>query len=140
MFSSRSDADYQYVNSTISNSSCHCNKTVPWDCLQARTSAYIYISFLGLMFLFGLLRSWTLFTIGVRCSKSFHEKLYSAVVRAPIRFHDTNPKGTYSFALLMFSMFYYIYNHHTNQQLVMGSQLIVFMHSALAFKCCDKIT
>ena len=91
---SRSDTDDQYGNTSLNgNNSFHCNKTVPWDCLPSSTSAYIYMAFLGLAFLFGLIRSWTLFTLGVRSSKSLHNNLYKAVVRAPIRFHDTNTKG-----------------------------------------------
>ena len=56
-------------------------------------SAYIYIGFLVLMFLFGLVRAWSLYAVGVRSGKTLHNRMYNAVVRAPIRFHDTNPKG-----------------------------------------------
>lgn len=90
----RSDTDDQYANVThFPNGSYPCNKTMPWDCLTTSTSAYIYMGFLVLMFLVGLIRAWSLYAVGVRSSKTLHDNLYQAVVRAPIRFHDTNPKG-----------------------------------------------
>ena len=91
-FVNRSDADSKNNNVThYSNESYPCIKTVPWDCLSTYTSAYIYIGFIMCMLLFGLVRTWSLYTVGVRSAKTLHDRLYDAVVRAPIRFHDTNP-------------------------------------------------
>ena len=78
-----------------------CVKQMPWDCLSTYTSAFIYIGFVVGMFVFGLVRAWSLYAVGVRSSKALHNRMYHSVVRAPIRFHDTNPKGNYGLNFLL---------------------------------------
>ena len=70
--------------------------TYPWDCLDNETSSYVYMVMLGLMLLVGMVRTWTLSRITMNSSVRLHDRMYAAVVRAPIRFCDTNPKGRHS--------------------------------------------
>ena len=102
----RSDAYSQHSNAThFPNGTYECVKTMPWDCLTSNTSAYIYIGLVSGMFLCGLIRCWSLYAVGVRSSKTLHDRLYQAVVRAPIRFHDTNSKGSDLLQLCCFDVF-----------------------------------
>ncbi|XP_037925199.1 multidrug resistance-associated protein 4-like isoform X2 [Hermetia illucens] len=46
-----------------------------------------------LIFLIGILRSIGFFTMAVRASQKMHDGMFSSLIRAPMRFFDTNPSG-----------------------------------------------
>ncbi|CAH1248177.1 ABCC4 [Branchiostoma lanceolatum] len=59
------------------------------------TNFYMYI-FAALTvgsLLLSLVRMWHLFFITVQSSKNLHNDMFNAIIRAPIRFFDTNPVG-----------------------------------------------
>lgn len=45
------------------------------------------------IFIIGLVRSFTFYSICISCSQRLHDYMFSALIRARMRFFDTNPSG-----------------------------------------------
>ncbi|XP_058800099.1 ATP-binding cassette sub-family C member 4-like isoform X2 [Phymastichus coffea] len=54
---------------------------------------YIYTAIVLSILLIGLTRSLTFYTICLHCSQRLHDLVFSALIRAPMRFFDTNSSG-----------------------------------------------
>ena len=53
----------------------------------------IYGGLTGLLIVMGILRCVLLFVLVLRTSQVLHNKMFKAVLRAPVLFFDTNPIG-----------------------------------------------
>ncbi|XP_071838678.1 ATP-binding cassette sub-family C member 4-like isoform X3 [Apostichopus japonicus] len=53
----------------------------------------VYVAFLSCLVIFGFIRTIWLFFICIRASKNLHNQMFSAVIRAPMHFFDTNTSG-----------------------------------------------
>ncbi|XP_035659576.1 multidrug resistance-associated protein 4-like isoform X1 [Branchiostoma floridae] len=54
---------------------------------------YIFTGLTAVALLLSLVKTWHLFYITVQSSKNLHNDMFNAIIRAPIRFFDTNPVG-----------------------------------------------
>ncbi|XP_023286821.1 multidrug resistance-associated protein 4-like [Seriola lalandi dorsalis] len=43
--------------------------------------------------IFGFIRNLVLFNVLVRCAQSLHNRMFTAILRTPVRFFDINPIG-----------------------------------------------
>ncbi len=56
----------------------------------------IYVGTVVICFLFAFLRAVIWFQILISASRQLHDKMFKAILRAPIYFFDTNPVGKYA--------------------------------------------
>lgn len=54
---------------------------------------YIYTAIVLSILIVGLTRSLTFYAVCLQCSQRLHDLVFSALIRAPMRFFDTNPSG-----------------------------------------------
>ena len=53
----------------------------------------VYSVIVTLIFIVGLTRSFTFYSVCLRCSQRLHDLVFGALIRASMRFFDTNPSG-----------------------------------------------
>uniref|UniRef100_A0A8D3CPM7 Cystic fibrosis transmembrane conductance regulator n=1 Tax=Scophthalmus maximus TaxID=52904 RepID=A0A8D3CPM7_SCOMX len=53
----------------------------------------VYAGLTAATIIFGFIRNLAMFNLLVKCAKSLHDQMFKAVLRAPVRFFDTNPIG-----------------------------------------------
>jgi hypothetical protein len=58
---------------------------------------YVYIGIVGLLCLASLVRSIGFFWICMKASVNLHSRMFSSVLRSPIKFFDDNPSGKFLF-------------------------------------------
>lgn len=63
------------------------------DILPQDHYMYIYSVIVASIFIIALIRSYTFYTICMRCSQRLHDLVFGALIRANMRFFDTNPSG-----------------------------------------------
>lgn len=61
--------------------------------LDTYTTIYIYSGFIAGVIFVTLIRSFLFFKIAMIASKNLHNRMFSALLKAPMRFFDTNPSG-----------------------------------------------
>ena len=83
---------------TFEQESCDCVQCGCGVKLQVLLlfSAEIFSGLVGAASILSLTRSVLFFYICVNAAKILHNRMFGAVLRAPIRFFDTNPIGTYT--------------------------------------------
>lgn len=67
----------------------------------------ILFGFTGLTlatFVFGFIRNMALFNVLVRCAQSLHDRMFTSILKTPVRFFDINPIGklTLTFIIIIF--------------------------------------
>lgn len=63
-----------------------------WD-FDRNTCIYIYSTITALTVIITVIRSFTFFTICMRASIRLHDKMFSSITHATMRFFNTNPSG-----------------------------------------------
>ncbi|XP_012274704.1 probable multidrug resistance-associated protein lethal(2)03659 [Orussus abietinus] len=63
------------------------------DFLPFTTYIYIYSTIVIAIFIIGIVRSLTFYTLCMRCSQRLHDMMFGALIRTGMRFFDTNPSG-----------------------------------------------
>lgn len=61
--------------------------------MDTYTSIAIYLSITVITFIFGLIRTWSFYKVAKNSSMALHKDMYKSVIRAPVLFFNTNPKG-----------------------------------------------
>ena len=61
--------------------------------LQVDYYIYIYTVIVFSIFIIGIVRSFTFYNVCLRCSQRLHDLVFGALIRASMRFFDTNPSG-----------------------------------------------
>ena len=69
------------------------NCTLTDDLMATSTSIGVYLGIIGTTLVVGLTRTWSFYKVAMRSSNALHNNMYHSVIRAPIQFFDTNPKG-----------------------------------------------
>ncbi|KAI4466024.1 atp-binding cassette sub-family c [Holotrichia oblita] len=54
---------------------------------------YVYAGLIAAMIIFAILRSYLFFRSTSKASKNLHERMFNCLLKAPMRFFDTNPSG-----------------------------------------------
>lgn len=60
---------------------------------QDKTNLAIYGCLVGTSFILGIIRSYVLVLVPLRCSERLHNKMVGAILQAPVLFFDSNPVG-----------------------------------------------
>lgn len=63
--------------------------------MEYTTTTYliVYASLIGMVIVVCVFRCYLFFNICMRASKRLHDRMFASVLRAPMRFFDTNPSG-----------------------------------------------
>ncbi|KAF7275844.1 hypothetical protein GWI33_011215 [Rhynchophorus ferrugineus] len=86
------------LNGTASNDTVEevvSKPTYPFDALYWNTETFLYIygGLIASLFILGLTRSMLFYKLAMRSSQKLHDTIFASVVRARMRFFDTNPGG-----------------------------------------------
>lgn len=85
----------EFRNSTIltsnNDTTVVINNNVPQ--LPMNTCINIYTGLIVGLFVIALIRSMIFYKLAMRSSKSLHNSMFENVIKAPMRFFDTNPSG-----------------------------------------------
>lgn len=65
-------------------------KTPEWS---TELCLYVYGAALGLLFIIALARSMLFYKLSMISSQKLHDTMFNSVLKAPMRFFDTNPSG-----------------------------------------------
>lgn len=63
------------------------------DILSRDWYIYIYSAIVASVFIIAFIRSYVFYNICMRCSQRLHDLVFGALIRASMRFFDTNPSG-----------------------------------------------
>ncbi|GLG99905.1 Probable multidrug resistance-associated protein lethal(2)03659 [Gryllus bimaculatus] len=61
--------------------------------LETKEFAYVFLGVVGTLFLLALTRSLGFYSVAMRCSERLHAGMFRSIIRARMRFFDTNPSG-----------------------------------------------
>ncbi|CAH0557993.1 unnamed protein product [Brassicogethes aeneus] len=61
--------------------------------MKTNVAIYIYTIFIIGSIVFTLMRSFLFFSVCMRASRNLHKKMFNCLLKAPMRFFDTNPSG-----------------------------------------------
>lgn len=97
----------EQMNSSRSNTSS-------WqEDLDTSVGIYIYSILISCLFLFSIARGIHFFLICMISSIRLHNRMFKALIRAPLSFFDTNPIGIFfinlNFNLIRFNLNFYLY-------------------------------
>lgn len=85
----------EFRNSTLltsnNDTTITINNNVPQ--LPMNTCINIYTGLIVGLFVIALIRSMIFYKLAMRSSKSLHNSMFENVIKAPMRFFDTNPSG-----------------------------------------------
>ena len=92
---SNSNSTYQFavVAVVVNNSTSRSDMAVPLSELNYEETATLLIVFAFVTLVIALIRSVWFFVALVRSAKTLHGQMIRSVVRAPMKFYDTNPTG-----------------------------------------------
>nr|XP_006820924.1 PREDICTED: multidrug resistance-associated protein 4-like [Saccoglossus kowalevskii] len=77
----------------FNSSSINMNNTWFHPGLSTHEHIYIYSVLVVSLYTFAILRTYLLFKVCLNASKNLHNRMFEAIIRAPILFYDTNPVG-----------------------------------------------
>lgn len=63
------------------------------DLYPQNTYIYVYSAIIVSIFIIAITRSITFYTICLRCNQRLHDLVFGSLIRASMRFFDTNPSG-----------------------------------------------
>ena len=86
---------YYVIRSLNYRSGCSSNNTDTRCNLTTNQRIGVYGGLTGLVILLSIARTTLFFVALLRSSRLFHNKMFAAVLRAPVLFFDTNPVGRY---------------------------------------------
>lgn len=61
--------------------------------LDTNSAIYVYAGLIAAMIIFAILRSYLFFRSTSKASKNLHDRMFNCLLKAPMRFFDTNPSG-----------------------------------------------
>ena len=64
-------------------------------CLQIRILVVVYFGLTTGSFVLNILKGLLFFYVCIHAAQVLHNRMFAAVLRAPVRFFDTNPIGTH---------------------------------------------
>uniref|UniRef100_A0A4W5PLT9 ATP binding cassette subfamily C member 4 (PEL blood group) n=1 Tax=Hucho hucho TaxID=62062 RepID=A0A4W5PLT9_9TELE len=72
---------------------CVVNPPPSHFCLRAHTFLFCLVCLTGATIIFGFLRSLVFFNVLVNSAQTLHNRMFTAILRTPVRFFDVNPIG-----------------------------------------------
>lgn len=84
----------QLDNGTLNNSTGQSSKIMDRDQIYSQEFYVIASSVIVFsIFVIGIIRSFSFYSICLKSSQRLHDRIFSALIRASMRFFDTNPSG-----------------------------------------------
>ncbi|KAJ8687081.1 hypothetical protein QAD02_022875 [Eretmocerus hayati] len=102
------------------------------DILPREVYIYIYSGLVLSIFIVAIVRSFSFYTIAMRCGQRLHDLMFGALIRASMRFFDTNPSGR---ILNRFSKDLGAIDELLPKALLDASQIILMMFGSLIVTC-----